>query len=66
MISVRTRPENTNGRAMTKGTPITWSAPLGGNGSGVFLWWIRPGLAMIKDAEGAMGMIGERFIQVTL
>jgi hypothetical protein len=51
---------------MTKGTPITWSAPLGGKGSGVFLCWIRPGLAMIKDAEGVTGMIGERFIQVSL
>lgn len=49
---------------MTKGTPITWKAPLGGEGFGVFLWWIRPGLAMIKDANAEMGMVGERFIQV--
>ena len=49
---------------MSKGTPITWKAPLGGEGSGVFMWWIRPGLAMIKDANGEMGMVGERFIQV--
>ncbi len=54
----------TEARAMTKGTPITWNAPLGGKSSGVFLCWIRPGLAMIKDAEGVTGMIGERFIQV--
>jgi hypothetical protein len=52
-------------KTMTKGTAITWSAPLGGKGSGVFLSWIRPGLAMIKDAEGAIGMIGEKFIQVS-
>ena len=50
---------------MPKGTPITWSAPLGGKGAGVFLCWIRPGLAMIKDAKGVTGMIGERFIQVS-
>ena len=50
---------------MSKGTPITWKAPLGGEGSGVFMWWIRPGLAMIKAANGEMGMVGERFIQVT-
>ena len=50
---------------MSKGTRITWKAPLGGAGSGVFLWWIKPGLAMIKADNGEMGMIGERFIEVT-